>query len=218
MKKNNYFYKKGGLQNNTFEQSKSREITTNLETVYINNIKITTNSEKEDKKLFYFPKKNKIIYSDDNNNNNQSGIISSPSTNNNTNKNNTRREQTTGFSLIYLGKIQRKSIEEHLAQGKTLKCHHQNCKSFINNKEFTTLYDYNIHYYNSNHSSQPIHPELPLIELLGLEPVGNPWEEVVKNDTYLPLSNSSKLDKKLIEDYHYDEEVDNQEGGLEEYF
>jgi len=217
LKKNNYFYKKGGLQNNTFEQSKSREITTNLETVYINNIKITTNSENEDKKLFYFPKKNKIIYSDDNNNN-QSGIISSPSTNNNTNKNNTRREQTTGFSLNYLGKIQRKSIEEHLAQGKTLKCHHQNCKSFINNKEFTTLYDYNIHYYNSNHSSQPIHPELPLIELLGLEPVGNPWEEVVKNDTYLPLSNSSKLDKKLIEDYHYDEEVDNQEGGLEEYF
>ena len=51
---------------------------------------------------------------------------------------------------------------------------------------------------------QPIHPELPLIELLDLEPRGNPWEEVVKNDTYLPLSNSSKLDQKFIEEYHYD--------------
>ena len=50
-----------------------------------------------------------------------------------------------------------------------------------------------------------------------MEPRGNPWEEIVKNDTYLPLSSSSKLDKKLIEEYHYDEAVDNQEGGLGEY-
>ena len=66
MKKNNYFSKKGGLQNNTFKQSKSREITTNPETVYIDNIKITTNSEKDNKKLFYLPKNNKIIYSTNN--------------------------------------------------------------------------------------------------------------------------------------------------------
>lgn len=57
LEKNNYFYKKGGLQNNTFKQSKSREITTNPKTVYIDNIKIITNSEKQHKKLFYLPKK-----------------------------------------------------------------------------------------------------------------------------------------------------------------
>ena len=56
----------------------------------------------------------------------------------------------SSFSLNYLGKIQRKRIEKHLAQGKTLKCHHRNCSSF--NQEFTTLYDYNIHCYNSNHA------------------------------------------------------------------
>ena len=63
MKKNNYFCKKGGLQNNTFEQSKSIEITTNPKTVYLEDIKITTNNEKANKELFYLPKKNKIIYS-----------------------------------------------------------------------------------------------------------------------------------------------------------
>lgn len=142
--KNNNFSKKGVLQKNTFKQSKSREITTNPETVYIDNIKITTNSEKDNKKLFYFPKKNKIIYS----------------------------TKESSFSLNYLGKIQRKRIEKHLAQGKTLKCHHRKCSSF--NQEFTTLYDYNIHCYNSNHVDQPIHPELPLIQMLDLEPRGNP--------------------------------------------
>ena len=62
MKKNNYFHKKGGLQNNTFEQSKSIEITTNPKTVYLGDIKITTNLEKQDRKLFDNEKKNKIIY------------------------------------------------------------------------------------------------------------------------------------------------------------
>lgn len=63
MKKNNYF-KNGGPQNNTFKQPKSVEITTNHKSVYIDNVKITTNSEKEDKKLFDSPKSNKRIYSD----------------------------------------------------------------------------------------------------------------------------------------------------------
>ena len=201
MKKNNYFDKVGGPQNNTFEQSKSREITTNPKTVYIDNVKITTNNEKVDKKLFYLPKKNKLIYSD------------SDGPTPNKNKNNTRE----GFSLNYLGKIQRKRIEEHLAQGKTLKCHHKNCFWF--NEEFTTLYDYNIHCHTSNHVGQPIHPELPLIQILNLEPRGNPWEEVVKNDTYLALG-SSKNDNELQEKY-YDDVVARDEGknqgGLQEY-
>ena len=124
MKKNNFFYKKGGPQNNTFEQSKSIEITTNPKTVYIDNIKITTNNEKGHNKLFYLPKKNKLIYSV----NDSDDDVPTP------NKNNTRE----GFSFNYLGKIQRKRIEEHLAQGKTLKCHHRNCISF--NEEFTSLY------------------------------------------------------------------------------
>ena len=125
--------------------------------------------KKRIKNYSILPKKNKIIYSTINN---------------------------SRFNLDYLGKIQRKRIEKHLAQEKTLKCHHRNCSSF--NEESTTLYAYNIHCYNSNHASQPIHPELPLIELFNLEPRGNPWEEVVKNDTYLPLSNSNKLDQKFI--------------------
>ena len=98
-----------------------------------------------------------------------------------------------------------------------MKCHHRNCFSF--NEEFTTLYDYNIHCHTSNHVGQPIHPELPLIQILNLEPRGNPWEEVVKNDTYLALG-SSKTDKELQEKY-YDDVVDRDEGenqgGLQEY-
>ena len=193
MKNNNYF-EKGGPQNNTFKQSKSREITINPKTVYIENVKITTNNKKEPKKLFYLPKKNKIIYS-------KCDIL----------PNRTRE----GFSLNYLGKIQRNKIEEHLAEGKTLKCHHRNCSSY--HEQFTTLYDYNIHCHNSSHVGQPLHPELPLIQILNLESRGNPWEEVVKNDTYLPLG-GSKTDKELLEKYYdvVDREEENQ-GGLEEY-
>lgn len=240
MKKNNYFCKKGGLHNNTFGQPKSKEITTNPKTVYIYNIKITTNQGKEHKKLLYLPKYNKLIYS----------------------------TEESSFSLNYLDKIQCKRIEEHIAQGKTLKlnvfvmidlffinfyklffvfskwfvcccrcqfgsgsfilragtiaalskCHHRNCSS--SNEESTTLYAYNIHCYNSSHAGQPIHPEFPLIELLNLEPRGNPWKEVVKNDTYLPLSNSSILGQKFIEKYYYDNQFDNNDSnqrGLGEY-
>ena len=61
MKKNNYFEKEGP-QNNTFKQSKSIEIITNPKTLYEDNVKITTNSEKEYKKLFYLSKRNKRIY------------------------------------------------------------------------------------------------------------------------------------------------------------
>ena len=55
--------------------------------------------------------------------------------------------------------------------GKTLKCHHKNCLQ----AEFSILYDYNMHCHNK-HPGQPLHPELSLIKMLGLEAKGNPWE------------------------------------------
>jgi hypothetical protein len=55
--------------------------------------------------------------------------------------------------------------------GKTLKCHHKNCVQI----EFSTLYDYNVHCHKK-HQKQPLHPELSLIKMLGLEAKGNPWE------------------------------------------
>ena len=80
-----------------------------------------------------------------------------------------------GFTLDYLDHNQREKIVNHLKTGKTLKCHHPKCQSFIENEEFSTLYEYNVHCHTS-HRNSPLHPELSLIELLKLEPVGNPWE------------------------------------------
>jgi hypothetical protein len=62
-------------------------------------------------------------------------------------------------------------VREHLSQGKSLKCHHKNC----NDKEFHSLEAYNNHCH-SRHPKQPMYPELSLIEMMGLEPKGNPWE------------------------------------------
>lgn len=81
------------------------------------------------------------------------------------------------LSLDYLDKDQRKKLEEHLNSGKVLKCHHKNCF----HAKFSTLYDYNMHCHNS-HPKQPLHPKLSLIELLQLEPRGNPWESVDQNN------------------------------------
>jgi hypothetical protein len=75
------------------------------------------------------------------------------------------------FSVDYLDKEQRKKIEEHLSNSKILKCHHKNCLQ----AEFSTLYDYNMLCHNK-HPGQPLHPELSLINMLGLEAKGNPWE------------------------------------------
>jgi hypothetical protein len=66
-----------------------------------------------------------------------------------------------------------------LESGKTLRCHHKNCSLF--EVEFSTLYDYNIHCHKI-HPKQPLHPELSLIKMLGLEPRGNPWESVIDTD------------------------------------
>jgi hypothetical protein len=64
-------------------------------------------------------------------------------------------------------------ISEHLAKGKSLKCHHKNCN---NDKEFHSLESYNNHCH-SRHPKQPMYPELSLIKLMdNLEPKGNPWE------------------------------------------
>ncbi|MGI9011909.1 MAG: hypothetical protein ACR2F1_12075 [Nitrososphaeraceae archaeon] len=193
-------FNKGGPQNNTFKHSKSIEITTNPKTLYIDDVKITTNNKKKPKKLFYLLKKNKIIYSSDSD---------SHSTEINDNTTTTK----AGFSLNYLGKIQRKRIEDHLAEDKTLQCHHKNCYSFNGQRGFLSVYDYNIHCHSS-HQTQPLHPELPLIEMLNLEPRDNPWEEVVKNDTYLPLNNRTIEE---VEDYYDYDNNDENEGGLEEY-
>ena len=63
-------------------------------------------------------------------------------------------------------------VKEHLSkEGKSLMCHHKNC----NNKEYYSLEAYNNHCHNS-HPKQPMYPELSLIEMMGLEPKGNPWE------------------------------------------
>ena len=62
-------------------------------------------------------------------------------------------------------------VREHLAKGKSLKCHHKNC----NNKEYSSLPEYNIHCH-SKHQKQPLYPELSLIKMMNLEPKGNPWE------------------------------------------
>ncbi len=92
-----------------------------------------------------------------------------------------------GFTLDYLDHDQREKILKHLNAGKTLKCHHKNCNSF--DEEFSTLYEYNVHCH-TRHKRYPLHPELSLIELLGLEPRGNPWENntcsitVIKSKSY----------------------------------
>jgi hypothetical protein len=62
-------------------------------------------------------------------------------------------------------------VREHLAKGKNLRCHNKNC----DNKEFYSLEAYNNHHH-TKHPKQPMYPELSLIELMGLEPKGNPWE------------------------------------------
>jgi hypothetical protein len=61
LEKNN-FYKMGVRRRIFFRGPDIREITTKSNTVYIDDIKITTNSEKQHKKLFLKSKRNKRIY------------------------------------------------------------------------------------------------------------------------------------------------------------
>ena len=62
-------------------------------------------------------------------------------------------------------------VREHLMKEKSLQCHHKNC----NNKEFNSLESYNNHCLTI-HPKQPMYPELSLLEIMGLEAKGNPWE------------------------------------------
>ena len=79
-------------------------------------------------------------------------------------------DDLTILTILYISKL-----ENILAKGKSLKCHHKNC----NNKEFYSLEDYNNHCH-SKHPKQPMYPELSLIKMMGLEPKGNPGKSVVK--------------------------------------
>ena len=99
-----------------------------------------------------------------------------------------------GFTLDYIDYNQREKILKHLKAGKKLKCHHKNCGYC--ESEFSTLYEYNVHCH-TNHKGQPLHPELSLIELLGLQPRDNPWEDnscsVTTNTEKTKNNNKSKI-------------------------
>jgi len=103
-----------------------------------------------------------------------------------------------GFTLDYLDSNQREKILKHLKAGKKLKCHHKNCRYF--EIEFSTLYEYNVHCH-TNHKGQPLHPELSLIELLGLQPRGNPWEDTSCSVTTITEktknNNKSKISQEV---------------------
>jgi hypothetical protein len=88
------------------------------------------------------------------------------------NKNDENYEQNNGFGRFDgVDDTLHIKVKEHLNQGKSLKCHHKNC----NNKEFQSLESYNSHCLNK-HPKQPMYPELSLIQMMNLEPKGNPWE------------------------------------------
>ena len=95
-----------------------------------------------------------------------------------------------GYTLDYLDYDQHEKILKHLKAGKIFKCHHKNCESF--EIEFTTLYEYNVHCH-TRHKRYPLHPELSLIELLKLEPRGNPWEPDSSSVTIIENTKKSKI-------------------------
>jgi hypothetical protein len=88
------------------------------------------------------------------------------------NKNDKKYEQNNGFGLFDdVDDTLHRKVKEYLAKGKSLKCHHKNC----NDKEFHSIESYNNHCH-SKHPKQPMYPELSLIQIMDLEPKGNPWE------------------------------------------
>ena len=74
-------------------------------------------------------------------------------------------------NLNYLDSNLRIKIEKHLKSGKTLKCHHD-----FKTREHTSLEQYDAHCH-TNHPKEPMYPEVSLIEMMGLIPQGNPWEQ-----------------------------------------
>jgi hypothetical protein len=89
------------------------------------------------------------------------------------NDNHKNHEQKSGFGRFdSVDDTLHMIVREHLAKGKSLKCHHKNC----NDKEFLSIQSYNSHCY-SRHPKQPMYPELSLIQMMDdLESQGNPWE------------------------------------------
>ena len=79
------------------------------------------------------------------------------------NKNDENQEQNNGFGRFDdVDDTFHVKVREHLAKGKSLKCHHKNC----NDKEFHSLESYNNHCH-SRHPKQPMYPELSLIQMMG---------------------------------------------------
>ena len=88
------------------------------------------------------------------------------------NNNNENQAQNNGFGRYdSIDDTLHMKVREHFMKGKSLKCYHKSC----NDKEFHSLESYNNHCL-SIHQKQPMHPELSLIQMMGLEPKGNPWE------------------------------------------
>ena len=88
------------------------------------------------------------------------------------NDNDKNQAQNNGFGRFdSIDDTLHTKVKEHLANGKTLKCHHKSCVD----KEYRSLDEYNNHCF-SRHSKQPLYPELSLIEMMELESKGNPWE------------------------------------------
>ncbi len=86
--------------------------------------------------------------------------------------NNENQEQNNGFGRFDdIDDTLHLKVNEHLANGKTLKCHHKSCED----KEYKSLDQYNNHCF-SRHPKQLLYPDLSLIKMMGLEPRGNPWE------------------------------------------
>jgi hypothetical protein len=88
------------------------------------------------------------------------------------NKNDKNQEQNNGFARFDgVDDTLHIKVKEHLANGKTLNCHHKNCED----KDYHSLEEYNNHCF-SRHPKQPLYPELSLIKLMKLKPNENPWE------------------------------------------
>jgi hypothetical protein len=90
------------------------------------------------------------------------------------NNSNENHEQNTGFGRFddIDDTLHTMKVKEHLAKGKTLKCHHKSCED----KEYKSLDEYNNHCF-IRHPKQPMYPELSLIsQMTDMESKGNPWE------------------------------------------
>jgi hypothetical protein len=88
------------------------------------------------------------------------------------NKDNKNHEQNNGFGRFDgIDNTLHIKVKEHLANGKTLKCHHNSCEDI----EYQSLEEYKNHCF-SRHPQQPIYPELSLIKLMKLKSRENPWE------------------------------------------